>query len=144
MPVSGAHTVERLNRTIKEHIQTRLDAMGLDRDKWVSQLAPIINKYNNTEQRTIHMTPNEARKPSSSTDVSFHLWNNSKHDRKYPVLHVGDPVRVLMKKQTHTKGYHPKWSPVLFRVQYIKGHDYLINDGKRKVYIRHELLKIDG
>ena len=32
MPVSGAHTVERLNRTIKEHIHTRLDAMGLDPD----------------------------------------------------------------------------------------------------------------
>ena len=48
MVVSGAHTIERFNRTLKENIQTRLDAMGLDRDNWVSQLEPIINKYNNT------------------------------------------------------------------------------------------------
>ena len=44
MVISGAHTIERFNRTLKENIQTRLDAMGLDRDKWVSQLEPILNK----------------------------------------------------------------------------------------------------
>ena len=31
MVIDGAHTIERLNRTLKEHIQTRLDAMDLDR-----------------------------------------------------------------------------------------------------------------
>ena len=40
--------------------------MGLDRDKWVSQLEPIINKYNNTEHRTIQMTPNQAKKKVTS------------------------------------------------------------------------------
>ena len=60
MVVGSAHTIERFNRTLKENIQTRFDAMGLDRDKWVSQLEPIINKYNNTEHRTIQMTPNQA------------------------------------------------------------------------------------
>ena len=38
MVVDGAHTIERFNRTLKENIQTRLDAMELDRYKWVSQL----------------------------------------------------------------------------------------------------------
>ena len=35
--IAGAHTVERFNRTLKEKTQVRLDAMGLDRDKWVDQ-----------------------------------------------------------------------------------------------------------
>ena len=43
MVVDGAHTIERFNRTLNEKIQTRLDAMGLDRDKWLSQLEPIIS-----------------------------------------------------------------------------------------------------
>ena len=43
MTVDGAHTIERLNRTLREKRQTRLDAMGLDRDNWLSQLEPIIN-----------------------------------------------------------------------------------------------------
>ncbi len=37
--------------------------MGLDRDKWVDQLKPILNKYNNTEHTTIKMSPNDAKKP---------------------------------------------------------------------------------
>ena len=44
MVVDGARPIERFNRTLHENIQTRLDAMGLDRDKWLSQLEPIINK----------------------------------------------------------------------------------------------------
>ena len=51
MVVDGAHTTQRFSRTFKENIQTILDAMGLDRDKWLSQLEPIINKYNNAEER---------------------------------------------------------------------------------------------
>ena len=82
MVVDKAHTVERFNRTLKENIQTRLDAMGLDRDKWVSQLEPIINKYNNTEHRTIQMTPNQSKKAGNKLMVSFNLWNNAKRNRK--------------------------------------------------------------
>ena len=48
MIVDGVHTIERFDRTLEENIQTRLDAMGLDRDKQLSQLEPITNKYNNT------------------------------------------------------------------------------------------------
>ena len=60
MVVGSAHTIERLNRTLK-NVHTRLDATGLDRDKWVSQLEAVINTYNNTEHRTIKMTPNQAQ-----------------------------------------------------------------------------------
>ena len=62
MVIDGAHAIERISRTVKGNIQTRLDAMDLDRDKWVSQLELILNKYNNTEHRTIKLTPNEATK----------------------------------------------------------------------------------
>ena len=89
MVVGSAHTIERFNRTLKENIQTRLDAMGLDRDKWVSQLEPIINKYNNTEHRTIQMTPNQAKKEGNKLMVSFNLWNNAERNRKYPDLKSG-------------------------------------------------------
>ena len=142
MVVGSAHTIERFNRTLKENIQTRLDAMGLDRDKWVSQLEPIINKYNNTEHRTIQMTPNQAKKEGNKLMVSFNLWNNAKRNRKYPDLKVGDDVRVAIKKDSKTKGYMPKWSIEKHKITFIKNNDYMINDGKRKVYVRHELLKI--
>ena len=58
--IAGAHTIERFNRTLKEETQTRLDALGLDRDKWLEQLNPIISKYN-TVHSTTEMTPNDAK-----------------------------------------------------------------------------------
>ena len=66
--------------------------MGLDRDKWITQLEPIINKYNNTEHTTIKMKPTDARKETNKLMVSYNLWNNAKRDRKYPELKVGDDV----------------------------------------------------
>lgn len=141
--LAGAHTVERFNRTLKEKIQTRLDAMGLSRDKWLEQLKPIINKYNNTVHSTIDMTPNEAKKRGNQQMVSFNLWNNAKRNRKYPELSVGDNVRVMIKKEPGiTKGYMPKWTKEVYQVTFIRNNDYMVNDGKRKVYLRHELLKV--
>ena len=69
MVVDGAHTIERFNRTLKENIQTRLDAMGLDRDKWERQLEPIMNKHHNTEHITIKLTSNQAH-----TDLAWQLF----------------------------------------------------------------------
>ena len=116
--------------------------MGLDRDKWLSQLEPIINRYNNTEHRTIHMTPNQAKKEGNKLMVSFKLWNNAKKNRQYPELKIGNEVRVIQKKDNKTKGYFPKWSKEVYKVTFVKDNDYMINDGKRKLYQRHELLKV--
>lgn len=61
----GFHTVEQFNRALKDLIQTRLDAMGLDMDKWLNQLHPSLNKYNTTVHPTIDMTPNDAKKEAT-------------------------------------------------------------------------------
>ena len=88
------------------------------------------------------MKPNEARKESNKLMVSFNLWSNAKRNRRYPEIKVGDEVRVMIKKYSKTNCYMPKWSTDKYTVTFIKDHNYLINDGKRKVYVRHELLKV--
>ena len=142
MVVDKAHTVERFNRTLKENIHRRLTAMGLDTDKWTSQLEAVVNKYNNTEHTTIKMTPNEARKEGNKLMVSYNIWDKAKRDRKYPELKVGDDVRVMLRRDNKTKGTDPKWSTQVYKITFIRGNDYMVNDGKRKVYVRHELLKV--
>ena len=116
--------------------------MDLSRDKWVHHLEPIINKYNNSHSRVIDMSPNEARKEGNKLMVSFNLWNNVKRKRQYPEIKLQDEVRFMIKKDSKTKGYMPKWSPTVYKVTFISGNDYLINDGKKKVYQRHEILKV--
>ena len=142
MVVDKAHTVERFNRTLKENIHRRLNAMGLDPDKWTSQLEAVVNKYNNTVHSTIKMTPNDARKDSNKLTTSFNIWAKSKKDRVYPELKVGDEVRVMLTKDSKTKGYMPKWSTDIFKVTFIKDHDFMVNNDRRKVYLRHELLNV--
>ena len=80
------HSIERFNRTLKHNVMLRLDAMNLDRFKWVDQLKPIIDKYNNTIHNTIEMSPNQARKPGNQLRVSCNIWSKSKRDRTCPEL----------------------------------------------------------
>ena len=82
-------------------------------------------------------------KKTNELVVAFNLWNNAKRNRKYPKLSLNDDVRVSLKKEVgKTKGYFPKWSKQVYKIIGKDGNDFLINDGKRKVHIRSELLKV--
>ena len=74
--------------------------------------------------------------------VKFNLWNNASRNRKYPEIKENHEVRILLEKETGKKGYMPKWSKEVYKVIGIRNGDFLVNDGKRKVYQRHELLKV--
>ena len=88
------------------------------------------------------MTPNQAKIPANELLVKFNIHEHSRMDRKYPELVVGSNVRALLRKDIKTKGYFPKWSIDVYKVLFIKEGDYIINDTKRKVYMRHELLLV--
>ena len=117
--------------------------MGISRDKWVEQLDYILNKYNRTEHTTTKMSPMDATKPENTLKVKFNLEMAAKRNRKYPELKKDDRVRVMEKPtKTGKKGYDPKWSPQTFKVLVVDGKQYMVNNNKRKVYNRHELLKV--
>ena len=129
---TGAHSIERFNRTLKHNTMLRLDAMNLDRFKWVDQLKPIIDKYNNTIHNTTEMTPNQAKKHGNQLMVSYNIWAKAKRNRQYPEISLGDDVRVKTIKDSKTKGYDPKFSKEVYQVTFIKDNSYLVNDGKKK------------
>lgn len=140
--VSAAHGVERLNRTLKGMLQTRLDAQGLKRWKWVSEVPAILRKYNSSVHSTTGMSPNQAKNPANELAVAWALHSKAVQKRRYPELSKGDRVRVLLKKDHKTKGYMPKWSAEVYKVSAVDGSSYLVLDGKRRLYQRHELLKV--
>ena len=76
--------------------------------------------------------------------VSWHLQNHARIQRKYPDVSVGDFVRVNIKpKHGITKEHHPKWSSEKYKVLRVDGNNYLLNHPtRRKVFLRHELLKV--
>ena len=141
--VGSANTVERLNRTLKGMLQTRLDAQGLSRHLWVQELGPILRKYNSSLHSTIEMSPNEARLPANELLVGFNIAKHAVKKRRYPDLSVGDRVRVMLSKDPKRKGYMPRWSTEVFRVAFEQDGDFRVTDSKRRVYHRHELLKVE-
>ena len=137
MVVDKAHTVEHFNRTLKENIYRRLTAMGLDTDRWTSQLEAVVNKCNSTEHSTIKLTPHQVRKDEHQLTVSFNIWSKSKQERVYPELKVGDDVRVMLTKDSKAKGYKPTWSTDTYKVTFIKHHYYLVDNLTINKYLRH-------
>lgn len=104
--------------------------MGLGEFRWIETLKPLLNKYNNTVHRTISLSPSDARKPSNKLIVWHNLWSGAKRTRKYTELKVGDKVRVMMRKDPHTRstGYHPKWTDKTYEVKFInKDNEYMLD-----------------
>ena len=60
-----------------------MDALNQDTNEWVKHVKHIVDKYNNTENNTIHMKPIEAAKPSNHLWVVWHLQNAAKHNRNH-------------------------------------------------------------
>ena len=136
---------ERMVQTIKNMIHIRLEGLEINKEKWVDILPAVLKKYNNTLHSSINMTPNEAKDKKNHFEVWLNIYNNSNFARKYPPLKVGDNVRTyIKKKEGFKKGYESNYSKDVFKVLLYKDKQYLINNNTRKLYSRHELLKISG
>ncbi len=139
---SGALMIERFNRTLKEGIFKRMNALEQDKTHWIDHFENVINKYNNTEHHTVGMKPNEARFNDNFCNVKLNLINHAKRNRTYEEIEVGDKVRVMETKDYKKKGFEAKYSKDVFKVIGKQNGQYLVNNEKRKAYLRHELLKI--
>ena len=78
-------------------------------------------------------------KKGNEMRVRFNIYFDAKMERKYPPIEIGSSVRVLSRKDNKTKGYHPKYNNEIYKVLDIKGNDYLVNDNRHELYLRHEI-----
>ena len=135
---------ERAVQEIKNMIHTRLDGLDMQAEKWIEVLPSVLKKYNNRVHGTTGLSPNDARDDKNNIEVYLNIRQKAQYKRNYPTLRVGDSVRTYVKPQTFKKGYHSAWSKDVYKITFIKDNQYLINDHKRRVYNRFELLKIEG
>ena len=107
--------IERWNRTIKTQLWRYFSANGTH--KYTDILQPLIEKYNSTKHRSIGMTPLDARKPSNQQQVFKKLYFDKVQQRlKTPKFHVGDSVRITLKKDIFQKGYSQNWSDKIYTI----------------------------
>ena len=113
---------QRFIRTLKNKIFKHKTLIS--KNVYFDVLDDIVDKYNNTVQRTINM------KPTDVTGDSYVEYNED-FNKKDPKFKVGDHVRISKYKNIFAKGYAPNWSEEVFVVSKIKNTvlwTYVISD----------------
>ena len=132
---------ERWNRTVKEKMYKRFTMQN--NTVYIDILPKILASYNNSKNRSIGMTPNQARKPENYGKVYWNLYGDLRAERsdggvrKSPLsdrlaFKIGDTVRISKyKRKTFDKGYTPNWTEEVFVISEIRPTDpitYKIKD----------------
>ena len=102
---------ERFIRTLKNKIFKHMTAIS--KNVYFNVLDDIVNKYNNTVQRTIK------EKPIDVISDSYAEYNQDSNE-KDPKYKVGDDVKISKYKNIFAKGYTQNWSAEVFIVSKIK------------------------
>ncbi len=120
--------------------------MEIEHEQWVNLLPAVLNKYNNRIHGTTKMSPIEARQNENNIQVFLNISLKAQYNRTYPRLDILDQVRVYQKPGSFKKGYESKWSPEAYKIIHITpdGKQYIVDNGQRRLYSRHELLRIKG
>lgn len=136
--IAHATFVERFNRTIKEMIYKYLQSTN---SKTIVNILPkIIDNYNNSYHTSIGMAPNEVTKENQHT-VQLNLIKHA-NQKEREKLNVGDSVRHMVKQKSFAKGYRPKFSNQVYKIEKADGN-YFYLGGLSRGYLPSELKKID-
>ena len=85
----------------------------VSKNVYIDKLDDIINKYNNTYQRTIKMKPVDV-KPSIYIDF------NKENNKEGPKVKVVDHVRISKYKNIFAKVFVPNWSEEVFVIKKVR------------------------
>ena len=143
---SHAWFAERFIRTFKFSLFKRVENSKKEGVQWTDFIFEILLTYNNKiKHSATGFTPSDAKKKGNETDLKLNLLNKKKHDRRYPLLSIGDKVKIYRKKEPGEKERTSNWSTNTYEVETIAkshGQTYFKVEGMAREYSRHELLKV--
>ena len=103
--------VERFIRTLKNKLYKHMTSVG--KDVYWNILDDIVEKYNDTVNRSIRIKPKDV----GSDDEAAYVEESNKKDARFS---VGDRERISKFKNIFAKGYTPNWSKEIFVVSRVK------------------------
>jgi len=137
---------ERAIRTFKDALYKRIDNSESDNPQWTDYIFEFLITYNNKlKHSATKYTPNEAKESKNELNVKLNLTLHKTHTRKYPLIQIGDRVKIYRKKKTGEKERTSTWSENTYEVEKIIqsfGQTFFILNGIERQYMRSELLKI--
>ena len=111
--------VERWNRTMKNIMWKYFTANNTQ--KYIDVLPSMVEKYNNTYDRSIMLTPSDARNPANYQHVhNAHYAKVNARKATLPKFHVGGNVRITRKNGTFEKGFTPNWTEEVVTITSVK------------------------
>ena len=81
---------------------------------WLSELPPVIKKYNNSIQSSTKMTPNQASKKSNEKLGFFNLQD--RRVKQQPKFNLGQLVRTVVFNKVFSKGDSTNYSYKLYTI----------------------------
>ena len=133
-------------RTFKLMLFKRIDQGKQDKTQWGDVVYPTMLTYTDKMvHSSVKMTPYEATKPSNAIDVKFNIDVQASFTRTYPELEIGSHVKNYKKKTLGQKEIISRFSPAIFTITNITeqhGQKYYNVEGKSRLYLRVELLKV--
>jgi hypothetical protein len=112
----GSPIAERVIRTLKQWIEPlRTETVGR---AWKPHVIPMTKKYNESNHRTINMTPNDAWLNPKKPLLSKNLEKHSSESREGLVKEykIGDHVVVVRSKGIFEKGYTQRWDDTVYKI----------------------------
>jgi len=112
--------VERVNRTIRNKIRSYMSHHGTNR--YIDAVKNIVKSYNHSVHRSIQMKPIDV----DESDERIVFKNLYGHPNMLSILkaqqqpkkyEVGDEVRQKLDEKLLDKGYHQKWSDVVYKIR---------------------------
>ena len=102
---------ERFIRSLKTKVYKYMTSIL--KNVYINKLDDIVNKYNNTQHRTIKMKPVDVKD-------NTYIDSNKEANNKNPKFKVADHERILKYKNIIPKGYTPNWFEEVFVIKEVK------------------------
>ena len=142
-----APVAERAIRTIKSLIDRRMQGKP-EGTQWtdVNVLNNAMFTYNfKMVNRISGYTPNEAKHEKNHINVKINLETKAKHKRIYPLVSVGDSVKIYRKKKNFEKEHVSVWTDQIYKVDRIdeENHQKFYHlVGRPRPLLRNEILLV--
>lgn len=115
-----ASHVERSQRSLQEILYKIMEEKQTD--SFLPLLEPALGVYNNRVNRITGFSPNEAYKDVNHEAVLENLekyYSKALSLRKKPSYKVGDSVRMALKKTKFDRGYNPRFTEEVFKINQV-------------------------
>jgi hypothetical protein len=110
-PDIKASIVERFQRTLKSKMWRYFTHQNTY--NYINVLQDLLHSYNHSYHSSIKMCPIDVNSDNIMT-VWCNLYNRKKDLLEFPMLNVGDHVRITKYKHIFQKGYESNWSDEIF------------------------------